>query len=147
MVNLPLQATQGRRTRQATLHILKRFEFEPSLMRSGVVAVEHHHDLCAAHGFLIIKGAAAVIEHMVGSHRLPPSYRKVSNRLCWMPQLFDADGSKAGGGDTLLLAHHTVANFGCSSMVGYRCLMTCVPAPGLSASDWSSLLASSFDAA
>lgn len=61
------------------MHILKRFEFEPSLMRSGVVAVEHHNDMCAAHGTLIVKGAAAVIEQMVGIDRLPPNYRKASN--------------------------------------------------------------------
>lgn len=80
MVSLPLQATHGKQERQATLHILKRFEFEPALMRSGVVAVEHHHGVSAAHGVLIIKGTAAVIGQMVGSDRLPANYRKVSNK-------------------------------------------------------------------
>ena len=79
-MSLPLQATQGRKTRQIRLQILKRFEFEPTLMRSGVVAAERHRDACANHGVLIIKGAAAVIEHMVGSDRVPPNFRKVSNK-------------------------------------------------------------------
>ena len=87
MVSLPLQATHGRQSRQTSLHILKRFEFEPSLMRSGVVAVEHRHDVCAAHGVLIIKGAAAVIEQLVGSSRLPANYRKVTSQYdLAMPQ-------------------------------------------------------------
>ena len=46
-------------------------------MRSGVVAAERHHGRPAAHGVLIIKGAAAVIERMVGSDRLPDNYRQV----------------------------------------------------------------------
>ena len=77
MVTLPLQTTHGRRTRQATLQILKRFEFEPSLMRSGVVAVELDNSKPLSDGLLIIKGATAVIEQQVGSDRLPSSYRQV----------------------------------------------------------------------
>lgn len=76
-MTLPLQAKHAGRARQATLQILKRFEFEPSLMRSGVVAVEQPHGKSAAHGVLIIKGAAAVIQHMVDSEKLPHNYREV----------------------------------------------------------------------
>ena len=63
------------------MHILKRFEFEPSLMRSGVVAAEGRHGRPTAHGVLIIKGAAAVIERMVGSDKLPHNYRKVRLKI------------------------------------------------------------------
>lgn len=78
VVTLPLQTTHSRKHRQATFNILKRFEFESALMRSGVVAVEQHKSKQqAAHGMLIIKGAAAVLERMVGTDRLPPNYRKV----------------------------------------------------------------------
>lgn len=78
MVTLPLQTSHSRKNRQATFNILKRFEFESGVMRSGVVAVEQHKSKQqAAHGMLIIKGAAAVLERMVGTDRLPPNYRKV----------------------------------------------------------------------
>lgn len=73
-MTLPLQAKRGGQARQATLQILKRFEFEPSLMRSGVVAVEQRHGRLAADGVLIIKGAASVIQNMVGSDNLPQEY-------------------------------------------------------------------------
>lgn len=78
MVTLPLQTTHGRQHRQATMHILKRFEFEPSLMRSGVVAVERSHGKLVSKGVLIIKGAAPAIEQQIGTDRLPPNYRKVT---------------------------------------------------------------------
>ena len=55
-------------------------------MRSGVVAVEHRNDSCAAHGVLIIKGAAGVIEHMVGRDNLPANYRKVSSAARCIPR-------------------------------------------------------------
>ncbi|DBA99058.1 TPA: hypothetical protein ACH3X1_014197 [Trebouxia sp. C0004] len=77
VVTLPLQTTHGRQHRQATLRILKRFEFESSLMRSGVVAVEHHRGKHVTDGTLIIRGAAAVIERMVGKDLLPPKYRQL----------------------------------------------------------------------
>ncbi len=76
-MTLPLQTTRGRQNRQATLHILKRFEFESSLMRSGVVAVEHHKGKHDTNGLLIIRGAAAVIERMIDKDVLPPKYRQV----------------------------------------------------------------------
>ncbi len=47
-------------------------------MRSGVVAVEHHKGKHATDGLLIIRGAAAVIEHMLDKDVLPPKYRQVS---------------------------------------------------------------------
>ncbi|DBB14077.1 TPA: hypothetical protein ACH3X3_001037 [Trebouxia sp. C0006] len=77
IVTLPLQTTRGRQNRHTTLHILKRFEFEPSLMRSGVVAVEHHKGKHATDGLLIIRGAAAVIERMIDKDVLPPEYRQL----------------------------------------------------------------------
>ncbi len=73
-----MQTTPGRQNRHTTLHILKGFEFEPSLMRSGVVAVEHHKGKHATDGLLIIRGAAAVIERMIDKDVLPPEYRQVS---------------------------------------------------------------------
>ena len=60
------------------MHILKRFEFEPSLMRSGVVAVERSHGKRVSTGVLIVKGAAPAIEQQIGADRLPPNYRKVT---------------------------------------------------------------------
>ena len=78
MVTLPLQTAHNRKNRHATFTILKRFEFESAVMRSGVVAVEQHKSKQQpAHGMLIIKGAAAVLERMVGTDKLPPNYRKV----------------------------------------------------------------------
>lgn len=78
VVILPLQMTHGRRNRQVTFHILRRFEFESSLMRSGVVAVEHHKGQHLTTGVLIVRGTAAAIENMIGSDRLPSNYRKVT---------------------------------------------------------------------
>ena len=76
-MTLPLQTTRGRQDRQAIFHILKRFEFESSHMRSGVVAVEHHKGKHVTDGSLIIRGAAAVIERMIDKDVLPPKYRQV----------------------------------------------------------------------
>ncbi|KAL3162329.1 hypothetical protein ABBQ32_010013 [Trebouxia sp. C0010 RCD-2024] len=100
VVTLPLQAKHAGRARQATLQILKRFEFEPSLMRSGVVAVEQPHGKSAAHGVLIIKGAAAVIQHMVDSEKLPHNYREV------------VDEWSAGGFRVLAMAQADIPNVG-----------------------------------
>ena len=47
-------------------------------MKSGVVAVEHHKGKHATDGLLIIRGAAAVIEHMIDKDVLPLKYRQVS---------------------------------------------------------------------
>lgn len=93
VVTLPLQTTHTRKNRQATFNILRRFEFESAVMRSGVVAVEQHRSKHQpAHAMLIIKGAAAVLERMVGTDRLPPNYRKVG---CWQCHTIRTDNSVA----------------------------------------------------
>ncbi|KAA6428240.1 MAG: hypothetical protein FRX49_01836 [Trebouxia sp. A1-2] len=86
VVTLPLQTTHGRQDRQATFHILKRFEFESSHMRSGVVAVEHHKGKHVTDGSLIIRGAAAVIERMIDKDVLPPKYRQLVDE--WSAQSY-----------------------------------------------------------
>ncbi|KAL3147625.1 hypothetical protein ABBQ38_014675 [Trebouxia sp. C0009 RCD-2024] len=106
VVTFPLQTKQAGRARQATLQILKRFEFELSLMRSGVVAVEQRHGKPAAHGVLIIKGAAAVIQHMVGSGKLPHNYREV------------VDEWSAGGFRVLAVAQADIPDVGKLSLSG-----------------------------
>ncbi|DBA65621.1 TPA: hypothetical protein ACH3X2_002681 [Trebouxia sp. C0005] len=86
VVTLPLQTTRGRQDRQAIFHILKRFEFESSHMRSGVVAVEHHKGKHVTDGSLIIRGAAAVIERMIDKDVLPPKYRQLVDE--WSAQSY-----------------------------------------------------------
>lgn len=75
--------TNGRHAHTATLTILKRFEFESSLMRSGVLAVEDRPSQGRAPGsaLLIVRGAAASIEGLIGRDQLPESYRKVSQMV------------------------------------------------------------------
>ena len=79
MVSLPMPSTNGRQAHTATLTILKRFEFESSVMRSGVLAVEDRPSQGRAPGsaLLIVRGAAASIEQLIGRDQLPKSYRKV----------------------------------------------------------------------
>lgn len=88
LVTLPLQSAHGRHAHTATLTILKRFEFESSVMRSGVLAVEGRPSQNRAPGsaLLIVKGAAASIEQLVGRDRLPHDYRKVQDRPFWFIQ-------------------------------------------------------------
>ena len=58
-----------------TLTVLKRFEFESQLLRSGVLAVDSagHSD----EALIFIRGAPACIEQIVGKDQVPSDYRQV----------------------------------------------------------------------
>ena len=103
MLSLPLRSVHGSHSHTDTLTILRKFEFESSLMRSGVLAVEGRPSQGRAPGdaLLIVRGAAASIEQLVGRHRLPPDYRKVNSKpymvFCKMSFIFSQRLSTAVG--------------------------------------------------
>ena len=78
-VVLPLAKQPGTASSLATLHILKRFEFDASLMRSGVVVADK-----TARGdpLLVVRGAPSRIQALVTSGMLPPDFNQVRTCCC-----------------------------------------------------------------
>ena len=76
VVSLPLRPKSGGPASSTKLQVLKRFEFESRLMRSGVVAT----DSSGRHTktLLFVRGAPAQIEQMIRGGVLPPDYQKVA---------------------------------------------------------------------
>ena len=64
MVSLPLRLKWDRPASLTKLQVLKRFEFESRLMRSGVVAVDSEEDPNTA--LLFVRGAPAKVEELIG---------------------------------------------------------------------------------
>ena len=73
MVAVPLHS--GRAARTTTLRILRRFEFEASLMRSGTVCDDS--DGTDNSALLFVRGAPSTIERLIASEKLPSDYRQV----------------------------------------------------------------------
>ena len=71
LVSVPLRQGSG----ITTVKVLKRFEFEPSLMRSGVVVADR--DKPASPPLLFVRGAPTKIEELVRGGILPPDFRQV----------------------------------------------------------------------
>lgn len=70
VVSLPLKLKGKKSYKLATLHVLKRFEFEPQLLRSGVLAV----DSVAPGQALVFRGAPASIQQIVAKDNLPADF-------------------------------------------------------------------------
>ena len=76
-VHLAMQP--GAASTLTTLHILKRFEFDASLMRSGVVVADK---ATPWKPLLFVRGAPSRIQALVISGRLPPDFNKVRTCCC-----------------------------------------------------------------
>ena len=75
VVALPLKLKDQKSACVTTLTIMKRFEFESQLLRSGVLAVASAGSTDEV--LFFVKGAPASIEHLLGRGSVPPSYRQV----------------------------------------------------------------------
>ena len=79
LLSLPLRLQSDRPASLTKLQVLKRFEFEAQLMRSGVVAVDLEEDSNMA--LLFVRGAPARIEQLLQGGGLPTDYHQVGLRL------------------------------------------------------------------
>ena len=82
-VMLPLAMQPGAALALTTVDILKRFEFDASLMRSGVVVADK-----AAPGdaLLVVRGAPSRIQALVTPGMLPPDFNQVRPCCCLAKQ-------------------------------------------------------------
>lgn len=75
LVALPLRLPSQRSAQATTLTILKRFEYQSQMLRSGVVAVDSFSPSGVAQ--LFIRGAPAAIQQVLGRSKLPSNFRQV----------------------------------------------------------------------
>ena len=75
-IALPLQTGPRKAYRTAHLHILKRFEFEAPLLRSGVLVVDDDGEVDTA--LVFIRGAPVVVEQLIKNSSTPADYRQVN---------------------------------------------------------------------
>jgi len=76
-VTLPLAALDGRPASLRTLQVLKRFEFDPALTRSGVIV----RDKSPNGAQLIVRGAPHKVVGLVKGGALPPDFDQVRHVL------------------------------------------------------------------
>ena len=74
LVALPLNKGHKVSDQVVTFQVLKRFEFESPLMRSGVVAVDTDEPDT---GLLFVRGAPSTIELLIRGGQIPADYRQV----------------------------------------------------------------------
>lgn len=91
MVSLPLRLKWDRPASLTKLQVLKRFEFESRLMRSGVVAVDSEEDPNTA--LLFVRGAPAKVEELIRGGVLPADYHQV----CLHGMVMNMYGNDRGG--------------------------------------------------
>ena len=72
---LPLRLGQKSAGQVTTLRVLRRFEFDPAVMRSAVVAVDCDDP---DRGMFFVRGAPSVVEQLVRGGQVPPDYRQAS---------------------------------------------------------------------
>ena len=84
LVALPLQGSTSANPHQpaalVTLQVLRRFNFEPALMRSGIVAAEH--EAAAGTALLFVKGAPSKIKTLLRKSTLPDDFQQVPDCSC-----------------------------------------------------------------
>ena len=92
LVSMPLRLQTDRPASLTKLQVLKRFEFESRLMRSGVVAVDSQGPPNTA--LLFVRGAPAKIEQLVKGGVLPPDYHQVGCSVhyshAWVLNLYNS---------------------------------------------------------
>lgn len=78
---MPLKAfpIPGRPATQTTLRVLQRFEFEPGLMRSGVIACEQ--GAASGTALLFVKGAPSMLKPLLKAETLPPDFQQVLDMM------------------------------------------------------------------
>ena len=72
---LPLQLGKKAAGRMCTLRVLRRFEFDPALMRSAVLAVDCEEP---DRGLFFMRGAPSVVEQLARGGQVPSDYRQAS---------------------------------------------------------------------
>ena len=75
VVTLPLKLKDQKSACVTTLTIIKRFEFESQLLRSGVLAVASAGS--ADEVLFFVRGAPASIEQLLGRKGVPHNFRQV----------------------------------------------------------------------
>lgn len=75
LVSLPLKLDGERLACATTLTVLKRFEFESQLLRSGVLAVDSAGS--SDETVVFVRGAPSCIEQLMGKDKVPPNYCQV----------------------------------------------------------------------
>ena len=75
LVALPLNCGHKISDQVVTLQVLRRFEFDPALMRSGVVAVDCEDPET---GLVFVRGAPSVVEQLVRGGHMPVDYRQAN---------------------------------------------------------------------
>ena len=76
---LPLKLEGQQSPSITSLKVLKRFEFESQLLRSGVLATDSAGP--ADEAIIFIRGAPASIEQLMGPLRVPADYRKACTHV------------------------------------------------------------------
>ena len=75
---LPLNKGHTQPDQVITLQVLRRFDFESPLMRSGVVAIDTEEPDT---GLLFVRGAPATIAQLIRGGQIPEDYRQVPPHL------------------------------------------------------------------
>ena len=85
LVALPLKRSANANPRQpaalVTLQVLRRFNFEPALMRSGIVAA-NQHEAAAGTALLFVKGAPSKLKLLLKGNTLPDDFQQVTKYSC-----------------------------------------------------------------
>jgi len=84
LVALPLNRGHRMADQVLTLQILRRFEFEAPLMRSGVVAVDTDNPDT---GLLFVRSAPSAVEQLIRGGQIPADFRQVdhTSSSCQIP--------------------------------------------------------------
>lgn len=102
VVALPLRHETGKDAQITCLAVMKRFEYQPQLLRSGVLAADYSSP---GKAHLYIRGAPSAIEQLIGPSYLPSNFDQVRNS----PQLrFVVVHSAHVFADALCAVHHIV---------------------------------------
>jgi len=76
LVALPLNKGHRTADQVLTLQVLRRFEFEAPLMRSGVIAVDTNNPDT---GLLFVRGAPSTVEQLIRGGQIPADFRQVDH--------------------------------------------------------------------
>ena len=86
---MALPLNKGHRRPDQVITLLRRFEFESPLMRSGVVAIDIEEPDT---GLLFVRGAPATIAQLIRGGQIPEDYRQVIKSCQDMTAICFVDG-------------------------------------------------------
>lgn len=130
VVSLPLRPKSGTPASSTKLQVLKRFDFESRLMRSGVVATDSsgHHTKT----LLFVRGAPTQIEQLIRGGVLPPDYQKVAcssslsrHKPCLVNLYTDDCFCGLMGEHSMSDAHHASCRYLCRSCIWQQPELMC----------------------